>query len=145
MKVSRILAVKGKEVITIRPQQTIREAIARLAERNIGDLVVVDDAGQPVGIISERDIIHQAARREDLFTQPVEEIMTTQLVTIVPQDDLRSVANTMLEKRIRHLPVLDGETLVGIISIGDLVKAQRDEYEGELDRLQARMLHDDES
>lgn len=140
MNVARILATKGSGVVTIRPEQTIREAIALLSKHNIGALVAVDEAGQPVGILSERDITRALARDEHVFGQPVAELMTKNVITGVPQDDLRVVAYTMTEKRFRHLPILDKGKLVGIISIGDVVKAQRDQYEGEIDTLQTQIL-----
>jgi len=140
MKITRVLAAKGKEIIKILPNQTIREAAARLAEHNIGALVVVEPDNKPVGIISERDIVRHLVDKADLLSQPVSSIMTKDLITGLPDDDLKIVAGTMTEKRIRHLPILENEQLVGIVSIGDLVKAQRDQYEGEVDTLQNQLL-----
>lgn len=140
MNIKRILATKGTNVITIRPEQTIREAIALLARHNVGALVAVDESGRPAGIISERDIVRAAAGDEALFARPVGSIMTRDLITGLPQDDLGSVAKTMTEKHIRHLPVVDQGKLVGIVSIGDVVKVQRDEYLGEIDTLHDQIL-----
>ena len=140
MNIKRILATKGTYVITIRPEQKIREAIALLARYNVGALVVVDETGRLAGIISERDIVRAAATDEELFARPVGDIMTRNLITGLPQDDLGSVAKTMTEKHIRHLPVVDQGKLVGIISIGDVVKVQRDEYLGEIDTLHDQIL-----
>jgi CBS domain-containing protein len=140
MNVKRILATKGSGIITIGPEQTIREAIALLTSRNVGALVVVNSSYSPVGIISERDIIRAAARNEQLFLLPVSAIMTRELITGLPQDDLESVAGTMTEKRIRHLPVVEHGKLIGIVSIGDVVKAQRDQYLGEIDTLTTQIL-----
>jgi CBS domain-containing protein len=142
MNVKRVLAVKGTHVVTIRPEQQVRVAIALLVKHNVGALVVVDEANHPVGIISERDIVRQAARNEQIFAQTIGEIMTRDLISGLPQDDLHSVANTMTEKRIRHLPIVEQGQLVGIISIGDVVKAQRDQYLGEVDTLQTQILAD---
>lgn len=139
MKVQSILATKGTNVLTIYPQQSVREAVHLLAEHKIGALVVVNESGQLAGIISERDIIRAAARREDVFSQPIAEVMTTEVITGVPQDDLMSVANMMTEKRFRHLPIMDKGKLVGIVSIGDVVKAERDQYKGEIDTLQTQL------
>ena len=144
MKIRRLLATKSSEVITIGPQQAVRDAVALLAEHNIGALVVVDGAGAPVGIISERDIIRRAASSEALFEQPVRELMTADVITGMPQDDLYSVIHTMTEKRFRHLPIMDDDQLVGIISIGDVVKAQRDNYRGEIDTLETQLMADEE-
>lgn len=143
MKVSRVLATKGMGVITIGPEQTIREALALLTRHNIGALVVVDQERRPVGILSERDITRQLARDEAIFVHPVQQYMTSELITAMPQDDLASVANTMTEKHIRHLPIMDQGKLVGIVSIGDVVKAQRDAYQGEVDTLQTQIIEDE--
>ena len=140
MKVRTILSTKGTNVITIRPEQTLKEATLLLAEHNIGALVVVNKAKQPVGIVSERDIIRTAARHDDVFSWTVSKVMTQDLITGVPQDDLISVAHTMTEKRFRHLPIMDQGELVGIVSIGDVVKAQRDQYKGEIDTLQTQII-----
>jgi CBS domain-containing protein len=140
MNIKSILAKKGMNIVTIRPEQSIRAAIARLAEYNIGALVVVDEANLPVGILSERDITRALAKDEHIFSKLVSELMTKNVITGLPQDDLISVANTMTEKRIRHLPIVERGRLVGIISIGDVVKAQRDQYQGEVDTLQTQIL-----
>jgi CBS domain-containing protein len=143
MKVRTILATKGMNVITIRPEQSVREATLVLTEHNIGALVVVNEAVQPVGIISERDIIHEAARRQDVFSLSVGQIMTRDVIIGLPQDDLISVAHTMTEKRFRHLPIMERGQLVGVVSIGDIVKCQRDQYQGEIDTLQTQMIADE--
>ncbi|HEV8354776.1 MAG TPA: CBS domain-containing protein [bacterium] len=139
MNITHVLAGKGGQVHTARPEQTIREVLAVLAARNIGALVVVDEGDRPVGIISERDIVRAAVRDEQLFRHTVAELMTKELVVGAPEDDLRVVAHTMTERRIRHLPVVVGDRLIGIVSIGDVVKAQRDEYEGEIAILETRV------
>ena len=140
MNVAAILAKKGKGVVTIHPDQTLREGVALLAKHKIGALVVVDQAGQVVGILSERDITRALAEDEQIFSQPVSTLMTPKPITGVPQDDLLVVANTMTEKRFRHLPIVDKGRLIGIVSIGDVVKAQRDQYSGEVDTLHAQIL-----
>lgn len=142
MNIASILATKGGRVITIRPEQSVGEAVRVLASHNIGALVVVDQALTPVGILSERDIVRAAARSEQAFGQRVSEIMTRDVITGLPHDDLLSVANTMTDRRIRHLPVVDGGRLVGIVSIGDLVKAERDTYRGKVDTLETQILAD---
>ncbi|MFQ5610531.1 MAG: CBS domain-containing protein [Anaerolineae bacterium] len=142
MKVQGVLATKamGPGVITVRPEQPVREAVALLSEHNIGALVAVDEFEHPVGIVSERDIVREAASNEQVFAAPVSKIMTRNVITGLCQDDLKSVADTMTERRIRHLPVLDEGKLVGMISIGDVLKAQRDAYAGEVDTLQTQIL-----
>jgi CBS domain-containing protein len=140
MNIQCILAKKGANVVTVQPQQTIREAIATLITNNIGALVVVNNAGQPIGIITERDIIRVAAANEAIFPLTVGVLMRREMVFGGPHDDLEAVAHTMTEKRIRHVPVVDQGKLVGIVSIGDVVKAQRDLYQGELYTLQTQIL-----
>ena len=139
MNIASLLATKGSRVITIRPAQTVRESLALLASHNIGALVVVDEQLRPVGILSERDIVRAAARSEEFFSRPVSGIMTKEVIIGGPHDDLVSVGNTMTERRIRHLPIVDGGQLVGIVSIGDVVKAQRDQYQGEVDTLSIQL------
>ena len=141
MKVSHIISIKGTDVITIGPRQTVREAAITLARYNIGALVVVDGE-QVVGILSERDIIHRAAEDESVLSRLVADIMTPEVVTGLPQDDLMSVANVMTEKRFRHLPVVEDGRLLGIVSIGDILKAQRDAYQGEIDTLETQIMAD---
>ena len=140
MNIAGILATKGGKVFTIGPEQSIRQALGLLAEHNVGALVVVDQARRPSGILSERDIVRAAAKNEDVFSRPVGEIMTRDVIVGQPQDDLETVSYTMTEHRIRHLPIVDRGVLVGIVSIGDVMKAQRDQYAGEVDTLQIQIL-----
>jgi CBS domain-containing protein len=140
MNIASILATKGDKVVTVRADQTIREALGVLAQHNIGALVVVDAALRPIGILSERDIVRAAARNEAVFPQLVSQLMTRDLVLGSPGDDVGAVGHTMVQRRIRHLPVMDGGKLVGMVSIGDVVKAQRDQYQGEVDTLQTIVM-----
>ena len=128
--------------VTVRPEQSIREALALLDHHNIGALIAVE-GGLPVGILSERDIVREAAHNEGFLMRTVGDLMTRDVITGQPHDDLPSVAHTMTERRIRHLPVVDKGQLVGIVSIGDIVKAQRDHYQGEVDTLQTQLLADE--
>ncbi len=141
MDISSILATKGDTLVTVRPEQSAREALALLARHNIGALIVVDGAGKPVGILSERDIVRAAAKNENCFDRRVGDLMSRDVISGQPHDDLMAVASTMTEKRIRHLPVMDKGKLVGIVSLGDVVKAQRDNYRGEADTLQTMILN----
>jgi CBS domain-containing protein len=140
MNIARVLATKGRTVVTIQPEQSIRRALSLLSDHNIGALVVVDGGGVPIGIISERDIVREATRDEQIFSRAVDAIMTREVVLGVPEDELISVSHTMTERRIRHLPVVERGRLVGIVSIGDVVKAQRDQYQGEVETLQTQLL-----
>jgi CBS domain-containing protein len=142
MKISSILATKSHEIITIGPEQTLQEVIELLVRHNIGALPVLDEQDKLVGIISERDVIRRAAETEKLHDTAVREIMTRAVVVGMPQDDVISVAHTMTEKRFRHLPIMQGDKLVGIISIGDLIKVQRDTYRGEIDTLETQIMAD---
>lgn len=140
MKIRQILSRKGMHVITIGPEQLIRDAIQLLVERQIGALVVVDADEKPIGILSERDIIHRAAENESVFSETVADLMTKNIITGIPQDETSSVAATMIQKRFRHLPIIEDGNLVGIVSIGDILKAERDQYRGEIDTLETRIL-----
>ena len=142
MKIESILATKSSNVITVGPDQSLREAVDLLAEHNIGALIVVDKPGRPIGIISERDIIREAARTEAALGQTVSRVMTKALITASPADDLETVLQTMTAKHFRHLPIVDQDRLIGVISIGDVVKAQLDKYQGEVDTLQAQVIED---
>ena len=139
MNIANILARKGSMAVTVRPEQSIREALALLERHNIGALVAVQGES-PVGILSERDIVREAVRNEQFFDRPVSAIMTRTVITGQPGDDVNAVATTMTNKRFRHLPVLDAGKVVGVISLGDIVKAQRDEYLGEIDTLQTQLI-----
>jgi CBS domain-containing protein len=133
MQVKDILTKKSPTVITTTPDQSLQEAGRLLAEHNIGALVVVNKAQTPVGIISERDIVRAfAAVGSQILTQTVGDVMTTDLIVAVPEDELDRVSTIMTHKRVRHLPVINtNNELIGIISIGDVVKAQLDYFEGE--------------
>ncbi|HBY06715.1 MAG TPA: hypothetical protein DEH22_02590 [Chloroflexi bacterium] len=140
MKIADVLATKGANVITIQPQQTIKEAVDLMEKHNIGGLVVLDEAGKIIGILTERDLIRYAATEQPTFAAPVSAIMTKNIIVGVMQDEIDSVAHTMTEKRFRHLPVVEGGQLVGILTIGDVVKAQRDRYVGEIHTLQVQII-----
>ena len=140
MKVRNILATKGGRVITIAPEETVRQAVALLVTHRIGAVVIADAEGQLVGILSERDVMRAAADDEGVFGRPVGDIMTREVIVGMPQDDVLAVAHTMLEKRFRHLPIVDEGRLIGIISIGDVLKTQRDAYQGEIDTLETRII-----
>jgi CBS domain-containing protein len=140
MNIASLLATKGRLVVTARAEQTIRDALGLLARHNIGALVIVDESHLPIGILSERDIVRAAARDEQVFSLTVGSLMTRDVIVGMPGDDLLTVGTTMTEKRIRHLPVVERERLVGIVSIGDVVKAERDRYRGEVDTLQIQLL-----
>ena len=144
MNISSILSTKSSDVITISPDQTISEAILRLSDYNIGVLIVVSESDKVVGIISERDIVRRLVKDPDLLNRKVFEVMTSEVIVGVPQDDVMSVVHTMTEKRFRHIPVIDRGKLIGIVSIGDILKAQRDQYQGQIDTLETQIMASDE-
>jgi len=135
MKIETILTTKGSNVFTVRTTQPVRDAVVLLVRHNIGAVVVLNDAGELRGILSERDVIRAVARDENLTVLTVGDLMTRQVIIGEPGDDATAVLHTMTEKRFRHLPVLDQGRLIGIVSIGDLVKLQLDEYQGEIETL----------
>ncbi len=111
-----------------------------LVGHNIGALVVINEHGHPVGILSERDIIHAAATHQALFSMTVSALMTQEVIVGELDADLEAIAHTMTEKRTRHVLIMDQGHLAGIVSIGDVVKAQRDAYEGALYTLETMVL-----
>lgn len=124
MKISDILRYKGTAVVTIAPTESVRDLLARLAENNVGALVVADGEQDPqvIGIISERDIArHLNDRGAEILDLPVSELMTASVVSCSPNDDVDSIAGGMTELRIRHMPVLSDGKLAGIVTIGDVV------------------------
>jgi len=126
-----ILRRKAPGVVTITQDRSVLEAVSRLVEHNIGGLVVVS-GDRPIGILTERDILRLSARAPNqLQSFTVGAVMTRDLVTATPKQDHREAMDLMTARRIRHLPVLDGEVLSGIVSIGDLVNACRHEAEEE--------------
>jgi len=139
MKVSNILATKGVNVISVRPDQTLKEVAVMLAQYKIGALPVLDEAGKLVGIISERDIVREAARNDEALSKRASDVMTKNVITGTPHDDIKAVVNMMTDRRFRHLPILDQGKLAGIITIGDVVKATLNLYQGEIDTLQTQI------
>ena len=132
MNVHTILRNKGKSVVTIHPDATVERAVAVLRLRGIGALVVSDDGENVVGILSERDIVEAMARYGgELLAVSVSEVMTCPVVTCEPGDGVAELMAEMTNRRIRHFPVVDDGRLVGIVSIGDLVKSRLDEIEYE--------------
>lgn len=120
--VSTLLEKKGKELISVSPDTGVRDAIAKMAEKSAGTALVMD-GNKLVGIFSERDFIRKIYLKDKCGKSiKVSEIMSTGLTTVTADTTLESCMNLMTDKRIRHLPVLDGSQVVGIVSIGDIVK-----------------------
>ena len=144
MNVSRILAAKPATVLSIGPNELIKEALSMLARYDIGALVVTDEGDDLVGILSERDIVRRANSVGDILSLKVGDVMTRNVIVGVPQDDLMSVAHTMTEHRFRHLPIVEGRRVLGMVSIGDVLKAQRDAYRGQIDTLETQIMAGDD-
>ena len=136
MQISSLLRRKGHEVATIDGSESVRAALAVLAGREIGALVVSSDGRRVEGIVSERDVargLHE--RGAALLTDPVSSVMTAEVHTCPSDANVHSLAQTMTDNRVRHVPVVDDGLLVGIVSIGDVVKARLDELEEERKQL----------
>ncbi len=124
MRIAEILRRKGCEVATVTPGTTVRALLAVLAEHNIGAVVVSPGGGRIAGIVSERDVVrglHEYGA--GLLDTPVSDIMTTPVRTCAPEDRVDGLRRIMTEHRVRHLPVVRDDRLVGIVSIGDVVKS----------------------
>jgi len=137
MKIAEILQGKGRAVASIHPEQTVASAVHEMKQRGVGALVVSRDRAHLAGIVSERDIVRALADDRGVLDRPVAEIMTTNVVTCTREHTVTHAMALMTHRRHRHLPVLDGDELVGIVSIGDLVKARLDELE-----MESRVLRD---
>lgn len=131
MKIREILRHKGHEVVTTSGTESVIAAVRLLVEHNIGGVVVVDEDGV-AGILTERDILRLTARVPgELETLSVESAMTTDVITVTPDDELHHVMDLMTQHRIRHVPVIEGGKLGGIVTIGDVVNACRQLAEAE--------------
>jgi CBS domain-containing protein len=136
MHVKEILAHKGPAVVTVVPTATVARVVALLAEHRIGALVVTSDGRRIEGIVSERDVVRALnAFGGEVLRLTVREIMTADVHTCVPADEVRSLARTMTDKRFRHMPVVVDGALSGIVTIGDIVKGRVDELETEHEQL----------
>jgi len=122
MKVKDFLKIKGRSVITIGPDETLHTSIQKMVENNIGALPVCDSNGALLGIITERDLLREYGQCSDAKKTKLKDVMTTELVIGVPEDSLDYIMNTMMQRGIRHIPILDGAELVYIISARDIVE-----------------------
>jgi len=141
MQVQSILKTKGDRVVTARPETTIAEAARLLSENRIGAVMVLSGDGRIAGVLSERDIVTAFARHAlGVATMTVGELMTREVLTCAPDDTVESVMATMTGRRVRHLPVVREGKLIGIVSIGDVVKWRLDETASEADSLRQYVL-----
>jgi CBS domain-containing protein len=134
MRIGDISKPSPTKLQTIEPGATVREASRKLVKFNIGGLPVCDSDGELVGIITERDILRLVAADDchDALERKVAAVMTRKLITAVAADDIEKAMRIMTERRIRHLPIVEGKELVGILSIGDVVKSKLDESSAEI-------------
>ena len=138
MNAARILSQKGTDVVTVRPDADLAQAAATLTEHRIGAAVVVDEAGAPIGVFSERDLaIAVAERGAAALSEPVSNVMTTGLVTAEPQAGLDQLMGMMTRRRVRHIIILREGAMAGVVSIGDVVKRKIAEAEAEAQSLKA--------
>jgi CBS domain-containing protein len=136
VQVRDLLRHKGRGVATVSPEVTVADLLSRLAENNVGAMVVTSESGSVRGIVSERDVVRALHRKgSGLLTETVASIMTTSVTTTTADDSVESLARIMTESRIRHLPVIEDGRLAGIVSIGDVVKNRIDQLESERESL----------
>jgi CBS domain-containing protein len=142
MLVAQILNGKANdEVVTIRPGATVAAAAETLSSRRIGALIVSSDGKTPEGILSERDIVRELGKRGPVcLNDKVSDIMTSKLVSCTREDSAVAVLERMTEGRFRHMPVMEGKVMAGLISIGDVVKARLSELSMERDALEGMIM-----
>lgn len=145
--VRKIIEDKGGHVHAVQPDTPLRTVAAQLSEHRIGSVLVLESDGRIAGVVSERDIVRNLAELGgSLLDEPAGRIMTREVVTAGPEDNMMSVMACMSERRVRHLPVVSGDAVLGLISIGDVIKARITELEGEsetlLDYIEARRWHE---
>ncbi|KUJ81735.1 CBS domain-containing protein [Ruegeria profundi] len=143
MLVQAILTSKATDgVVTVAPTATVSEAAKILAQKRIGTVVVSEDEGKTaIGILSERDIVRElAASGSGCLNQPVESYMTRELMTATQQESVQDIMTRMTEGRFRHMPIVEDGKLIGIVTIGDVVKAQLTELAMEKDALQGMIM-----
>jgi len=142
MRIYELLRGKGFDVITVRPTTTVSEALALLKEYNLGAVVVSTDGKEISGIMTERDVVRRLCDGPDFLDSPVSDVMTSEVLTCRPNESVQSLMNTMTEKRIRHLPVVDDfGRLSGLVSIGDVVKSHISQIEFERNQLEGYVTH----
>lgn len=138
MQVSAILNEKGREVVTADPDTPIAEIVVTLKDRGIGAVIVAGEGDIPAGILSERDIVRAMPKHgAKLMTMRASDLMTREVVTCTLEHTIDEVMKIMTEGRFRHLPVIEGGKLVGVISIGDAVKRRLGELEAEAGALRS--------
>jgi len=142
MLISQILKDKPQQtVLTVAPDTKVAEAARVLSEKRIGGLIVAVDGVHPLGIITERDIVRELGKLgPDVLGEPVEVLMTKKLVSCAPSDRAIAVLQKMTEGRFRHMPVMEGDTMVGLVSIGDVVKGRLEELANQAEALKNMIM-----
>ena len=135
MKVSDILRTKGTRVVFVGPDLNLSEALDTMVSNKVGALPVKDDSGDIIGIITERDLMRAVHEKASLDSERVADRMTADIVAGHLDETVEHIMSTMTERRVRHLPILKDGKLVGIVSIGDLVKSQLSHYERQVNEL----------
>jgi CBS domain-containing protein len=136
MTVQTVLTKKGRDVVTIGPTATLEEAIATLGKHRIGALVVLGADQRVIGILSERDVVRALSERGGaVLREPLAQTMTRDVVTCCEADKVSAIMDKMTRGRFRHIPVVEQDRLVGIISIGDVVKQRLSEMQSESEAL----------
>ena len=132
MQVRDVLKNKGGRVVTIGAGATVADAVARLVQNNIGSLPVVDEGDRLVGVVSERDVLRLMHNRGEAFSrEKIGDVMTREPVTCTPECDVDEVMGQMSERRIAKIPVVEGQKLVGIVSVGDVIKVMYERVHAE--------------
>jgi len=138
MKIKDIARIKGREPITVKPNALLSEAIEKMVNNSIGALPVCETDDKLVGVISERDVLRSLYQRSnDIAVTKVRDIMTKNVIVGVPDDDIESILKIMSDKGVRHLPVMTGDKVVGMLSIRDIIEEKLTECS-----TQVRYLHD---
>lgn len=141
MQVQQILKQKGGGVVTVQPGSKVADAARLLSEKRIGAVIVSEDGAVPLGILSERDVVRDLGRRgPSCLEDKVDDLMTRNLISCSPQDGTESVLGQMSAGRFRHMPVMDGGKMTGLISIGDVVSARLTELAAERDALEGMVM-----
>lgn len=138
MTIAAILAAKGNEVVMVSDTMVVKDVVALLTARGIGAVLVTDAASDVVGVLSERDVIHGLAQSGPaILEQTARSLMTSPVLTCRPTDSVAEVMSLITHRRIRHVPVVENGQLLGIVSIGDLVKRRIEDIEREADALKS--------
>ena len=136
MHVAAVLKRKGDRIVSAAPGDSVAAVTRLLTEHRIGAVLVTDEDGLPVGILSERDIVRAVARDgAAALDRPAADLMTRELITATPTDTVADMMAVMTQRRIRHVPIVESGRVVGVISIGDVVKARIDDAELEVESL----------